>query len=207
MINRAMLAAAASVAVMGPAKAHHVMDGAMPTTFGEGLLSGLGHPIIGLDHLAFVIAVGLVAFLHGRKFLLPAAFIVAMVGGVAIHLARFTVPGNEVAIALSVSLLGAATIRAHALPVTAVVALTGLSGIFHGYAYAESIVGSESSPLAAYLIGLVVVQLAIACGVAFLVGRAATANPEIVNERLRIVGGIVVGIGAAFLASGVAGLA
>ena len=27
----------------------------------HGLLSGIGHPIIGFDHLAFVIAVGLIA--------------------------------------------------------------------------------------------------------------------------------------------------
>ena len=32
--------------------AHHVMGGRMPATFTEGILSGLGHPIIGLDHLA-----------------------------------------------------------------------------------------------------------------------------------------------------------
>ena len=41
-----------------PALAHHVMGGRMPATFGQGFLSGLGHPVIGLDHLAAVVAVG-----------------------------------------------------------------------------------------------------------------------------------------------------
>ena len=34
------------------------MDGALPPTFMEGLLSGLGHPLIGVDHAAFIVATG-----------------------------------------------------------------------------------------------------------------------------------------------------
>ncbi|MGZ5897221.1 MAG: HupE/UreJ family protein [Xanthobacteraceae bacterium] len=34
--------------------AHHVMGGRTPATFGEGILSGFGHPVIGLDHFAAV---------------------------------------------------------------------------------------------------------------------------------------------------------
>ena len=41
-----------------PAFAHHLMGGHTPATFGEGILSGLGHPVIGLDHFAAVVAVG-----------------------------------------------------------------------------------------------------------------------------------------------------
>ena len=54
-------AGAALIAVLSTtsAQAHHVMDGMLPSTFVEGLLSGLGHPIIGPDHFAFVVAVGL----------------------------------------------------------------------------------------------------------------------------------------------------
>ncbi|HET9176699.1 MAG TPA: HupE/UreJ family protein, partial [Pseudolabrys sp.] len=40
------------------ASAHHVMGGRMPATFMDGFLSGLGHPIIGIDHFAAVVAVG-----------------------------------------------------------------------------------------------------------------------------------------------------
>ncbi|PKO63289.1 MAG: urease accessory protein UreJ, partial [Betaproteobacteria bacterium HGW-Betaproteobacteria-17] len=35
------------------ALAHHPMGGMTPQTLSQGLLSGLGHPVIGLDHLAF----------------------------------------------------------------------------------------------------------------------------------------------------------
>ena len=45
-----------------PALAHHPLDGRLPANLFEGLLSGFGHPVIGLDHLAFVLASGLIAF-------------------------------------------------------------------------------------------------------------------------------------------------
>ena len=59
----AAAAALSMIALITPAFAHHPMGGATPSTFTEGLLSGLGHPIIGLDHLAFVIGVGLMALM------------------------------------------------------------------------------------------------------------------------------------------------
>src|SRR5262249_57584778 len=48
-----------------PAFAHHMMGGRTPSTFMEGLLSGLGHPVIGLDHLAFLLAVGVAVGVFG----------------------------------------------------------------------------------------------------------------------------------------------
>src|SRR5258708_34195202 len=48
----------ASIALLiDPALAHHVMGGQVPVTFRDGLLSGLAHPIIGIDHFAAVVAV------------------------------------------------------------------------------------------------------------------------------------------------------
>mgnify|MGYP006450570869 CR=1 FL=1 len=61
---------------------HHPMGGETPKTFTQGLLSGLGHPVIELDHLLFVIAFALLVGLAGRRFLgLVALFrALAMVG-------------------------------------------------------------------------------------------------------------------------------
>src|SRR5712671_6319681 len=127
MIERKTTQRVALVAVLAgallmadPAFAHHVMGGRLPATFGEGLLSGLGHPVIGIDHLAFLVAVGVAVGVAGLNLMMPA---------------------------LWAGLLAAA-------------------GLVHGYAYGESIFGAETSPLAAYLIGLVVIQSALAIGVA-----------------------------------------
>src|SRR5215813_5698106 len=89
-----------------PAFAHHLMGGRTPATFGEGILSGLGHPVIGLDHLAAVIAVGCLAAAHRSASALALTFVVAMVGGVALHLHGTSVPGAEILVALTVLALG-----------------------------------------------------------------------------------------------------
>jgi len=47
-----------------PAWAHHVMGGKLPQTFLQGLLSGFGHPVIGIDHLAAIVGVGILAALE-----------------------------------------------------------------------------------------------------------------------------------------------
>ena len=52
----AALPSAAAMAILltaSPAFAHHAMGGGVPSTLGQGLLSGFGHPVIGVDHLAF----------------------------------------------------------------------------------------------------------------------------------------------------------
>ena len=46
----------------------------------------------------------------------------------------------------------------------ALLGLFALAGLLHGYALGESIVGAEPAPLAAYLIGLAVIQSGIALG-------------------------------------------
>ncbi len=184
------------------AQAHHVMDGTLPGSVFQGLLSGFGHPVIGLDHFAFVIAVGLVAALHRRAYALPACFLAAMAIGVAGRLTSVDMPAAEVAIALSVIVLGGLAIRAGSLPVAVSAVLFAFAGLFHGYAYGESILGAEAAPLIAYFIGLVVVQYAIAAGVIGLLRLDAVAALQAAPGR--IAGGAVLGVGLVFLADSLA---
>jgi urease accessory protein len=183
------------------AAAHHMMGGELPGTFSQGLLSGLGHPVIGLDHLAFVVAVGLLSAQHVRGYLMPAVFLAAMIGGVGLHLALLTIPAVELAIALSVLLLGVVVAWRRDLALPAKLAIYAAAGIFHGYAYGESIVGAEPTPLAAYFAGLLIIQYAIALA-AYLLGRVALRRgPAVVVADSRLVGGAIIGIGLVFLAN------
>ena len=50
-----------------PVLAHHPNGGETPSNFIQGFLSGLGHPVIGIDHLVFVVAIGLLAALSKKK--------------------------------------------------------------------------------------------------------------------------------------------
>src|SRR5688572_14982604 len=89
-----------------PAFAHHAMGEKLPSTFGEGLLSGLAHPVIGLDHLAFIVAAGVVAGVAGLGLWMPVVFVAASILGVFAHMQAINVPGAEMLIALSVIGIG-----------------------------------------------------------------------------------------------------
>jgi len=182
-----------------PALAHHPMGGMTPETLAQGLLSGLGHPVIGLDHLAALVGVGLVASRFARGLTLPAFWIVAMAAGVGLHLMSVDLPYAETLVALSVVIIGlAATIRT-TLPYALTALLFAAGGAVHGYALGESIIGAESTPLAAYLVGLVAVQTALTTGIAFLAQRFAKASLA-ASLQLRLAGLAVTAMGAATLA-------
>ncbi|WP_045363982.1 HupE/UreJ family protein [Methyloceanibacter caenitepidi] len=192
----ALLALAALMLTAAPASAHHVMGGEMPSTFVQGFLSGLGHPVIGLDHLAFLIAVGVAVGVGGLNLGLPVLFVAASAVGVGIHVVGFQLPGAELIVASSVVIVGALIAAGRALPLAAWGALFGAAGLAHGYAYGESIFGAEPTPLLAYLLGLVVIQSALSVGVALLF-RIRNLSVSAVAPRLA--GAVVVGIGIAAL--------
>jgi urease accessory protein len=73
--------------------------------------------------------------------------------------------------------------------------LFAVAGLIHGYAFGESIYGAEASPLAAYLIGLAVIQAVLATAVAFFARRFSAAALE-----PRLAGAAIAGIGLAILA-------
>ena len=179
-----------------PSLAHHVMDGEIPLTFLHGLLSGLGHPVIGLDHLAFIIAVGLICYFHHKRYLLPLVFLTGTLGGLLLRLTSFELYLVEPAISGSVVLLGILAIRAKHLPTQAVVYGFVITGIFHGYAYGGAILGAEPTPLAAYLIGLSAIQYAIAGMVIKLLEILSSAKDS--KIPMRLIGSIVLGIGLIF---------
>src|SRR6476661_9942316 len=87
---------ASVVLLIDPALAHHVMGGQLPVTFADGLLSGLAHPIIGLDHFAAIVAVACLASAHRAGPLLVVGFVVAMIVGVTVHVRGTTLPAAEI---------------------------------------------------------------------------------------------------------------
>jgi urease accessory protein len=190
-------------AISTPAWAHHVMGGKMPATFAQGLVSGLGHPVIGVDHFLFIVGVGLLAGFMGRKLLLPLAFIIGTWGGAVAHLLSLNIPFVEVGILGSVVLMAIAVIgdlRMHAL-ITA--GLVAAAGIFHGYAYAESIFGAEPTPLYAYLAGFAVIQFVIAVAVASAFTTIQKRSEALAQTCARVAGGAMAGV-AMFAASNMA---
>ena len=188
--------------------AHHPLGGKLPANFFEGIMSGFGHPVIGFDHLAFIIASGLIAVGTARGILIPIAFVITTGIGALIHLQAINLPVPEIIIAASVAVFGILLIignkQTKAANYTLVVAgLAALAGIFHGYAYGEGIFGAEPTPLVAYLIGFTVIQLGISLGV-YLIASTAVAN--IHRKYLtHFAGGAIASTGIVFLSSAIIG--
>lgn len=174
-----------------PALAHHVMDSKMPSTFTEGLMSGFGHPIIGIDHLLFIIGVGLLAGVLGRKFMVPVAFIAGTLAGAVVHLAGVNIGFAELAILASVALMAVAVFTSVRMPALLTAGLVAAAGVFHGYAYAESIFGAEPMPLYAYLAGFAMIQFAIAVGAAYALAFLQEHRTTLVPAGMRVAGGVM----------------
>ena len=198
MLGRSIGIVAASL-VAGPALAHHPMGGRTPSTALEGLLSGLAHPVIGPDHLAFVIGVGILSAFVRRGWILPVAFLFFGAIGTAIHLGGAGVPGAETLVAVTVLLMaGAVSLRRRA-PVALLAVVCGLGGLAHGYALAESIAGAESSPLVFYLAGLATVQLAISLLVREAALRLAGTHPWVASRAALAASAAMLLVGVAAL--------
>ena len=187
------------VLVAAPAAAHHPFGGEAPSTFWEGLVSGVGHPVVGLDHLAFVVAVGLLAAMTRRGLFILMTFLAAALAGTGLHLAELSLPVPELAISGSVLVFGALAAMGDRFSLRVVVALAAIAGLFHGYAYGEAVVGAEPTPLVAYLIGFTGVQGAIAFVTYLLSKRAIGQDRTVGLVSVRNAGFVLCGAGAAFL--------
>jgi urease accessory protein len=86
-------------------------------------------------------------------------------------------------------------LRRSDLPSSGALALFVVVGLIHGYALGESIFGAEPTPVYAYLLGLAVIQSAIALA-AMVVARMLLRSDVV---KLRLIGAGIAGIGLAVL--------
>ncbi|PSP16215.1 MAG: urease accessory protein UreJ [Cyanobacteria bacterium QS_8_64_29] len=187
------------------ATAHHPYGGTTPDSFWPGLLSGLVHPVIEPERLAFVLLSGLIATGWTRGWVVPLAFVAAALAGTSFHLGGGALPATQAGVALSTVVFGGLlAVRARAgqprRPYGLVIAgLAALAGLFHGYAYGEAIIGAQMAPLLAYLIGFSLTQLAIALA-ALAVGNRLIERAAGVS-LLRYAGAAASAAGLVFLSA------
>lgn len=202
--------AAALALTATPALAHHPLAGAPMETFAHGVLSGIGHPILGFDHLFFIIAVGIAAVFTGRSLTAPLGYVAGMLAGVALILGGVALPAVELVIALSLLIIGAILMTGRGLALPTALVLFGLLGAFHGWAFGGSLAGQEGAlgggVIVGYLIGLAVTQwlIAIAAGYAMRKVWGAVSADAI---QSRLAGGLVAGVGAFLVLEAVEGAA
>jgi urease accessory protein len=107
----------------------------------RGFGSGFAHPLLGLDHLLAMTAVGLwAAQLGGRaRWLVPASFVGVMIIGAALAMSGLRVPFVEEGVLLSVLVLGILITVAARFPLVASMAIVGLFAFFHGHSHGTEI--------------------------------------------------------------------
>ncbi len=170
-----------------PANAHHLIEFATPTNFASGLLSGMGHPILGLDHLAFLILMALLAAAAKKPLALPASFFALSAIGLAAGLEGFSSVYVEILVALSIIFGGLALYQRRFA-----YAICGF-GFFHGVALTEGIAGAGPIPLLGYLMGLGVVEYGLVTAGAFALMRAENLGRR-AEKRFACAFGLVGGL-------------
>jgi urease accessory protein len=126
-------------------------DGEIRGGFG----SGFSHPILGLDHVVAMIAVGLWGAQLGAPaiWVLPIAFPMMMAFGGAISLLGIPLPAVEIGIACSAIVLGGMVLFEAKPPIYITVAIVGVFALFHGHAHGTEIPDGASG--LAYSLGFV----------------------------------------------------
>ena len=179
-------------AVANPAHAHTEAGVA------GGLSSGFLHPMLGLDHLVAMVAVGLWGAQLGKPaiWLLPITFPMVMAAGGVMGLAGLPLPAIETCIALSALILGLMVLFSLRPPLEIAALLVGCFAVFHGHAHGTEL-PAAANPLA-YGVGFV-----ISTGLLHLVGivlGTLTRWPA-GTRAIRGLGGMIAALGVYFSAA------
>jgi urease accessory protein len=197
-MNRYLLATAVFATSAAPAFAHHPLGGAPMETLTDGILSGVGHPLLGFDHLFFVIAVGVAALYTGRVKLATAAYIGAMMIGCLMMSFGVGLPVKEFVIGISLLVVGSIILSGRAMGLAPAVGLFAVFGLFHGSAFGDTIaaqeVGAGVAVLVGYLIGLGLLQYGLALLAGCVVHNLLKAT-EAQHIHVRLAGAVVAGVG------------
>ena len=182
-----------AISLFSPALAHHPfgMGESTGLTALQGLLSGIGHPLLGPDHLLFLLAIAFIGLQRPRAWVIP--LLAAGLGGSVmsqfIPLPDAVTPWAEALVSLSLVVEGLMT-----LTVASTRWLLPLVSL-HGFLLGSTIIGAEPTPLLTYFLGLLIGQGALL--------MVVTSWSQSLLERLgaqgqRLGAGIWMGIGMAF---------
>lgn len=128
----------------------------------DGFMGGLAHPVLGLDHLVTILAIGLISAGIVRGALIPAAFVLATLLGMLNHLLHLHVPGAEIAIAFSTIVFAAILLSPNRPNVLMLILLAASAGLFHGYTYTEAVLSATMPAQVTYMLGFTLTQYVVA---------------------------------------------
>lgn len=165
----------------------------------RGLVDGLAHPVLGPDHLAAMVAVGVLAAATagGRPvWWAPLGFVTGMVGGALVGMATGAVGAVETGIVASVIALGGLIAAGRPTRGWWLPALVAALGALHGHAHGAEL--PDGAWPVAYLAGFVAATAALHL-TGTLLGLALRRTAE-----ARIATGVLVGAFGVALLGGIA---
>lgn len=165
-----------------------------------GFASGFMHPILGWDHVAAMVAVGLWGAFLGRPaiLILPIVFPMVMAVGGALGVAGVPIPAVETGIATSAIVLGAMVALAMRPHIAIAAVIVGAFAIFHGHAHGTEL--PHSANAISYSLGFV-----IATGLLHLlgIGFGLLVRWPLGKVAVRAGGGIIALAGLGFLSGAI----
>ena len=176
-----------------PVFAHHPfgMGDSSDLSALQALLSGVGHPLLGPDHLLFMLGIALVGFKKTKQWV-PPLLAVGLAGSALVQLQPLPdvlASWAEALVSLSLAIEG--------LIILNLLSSKWLWPMFalHGYLLGSTIVGAEPTPLIGYFLGLFLAQGSLLLFV-------TAVSQKVINRfdinRLNLLAGIWIGIGFAF---------
>lgn len=188
----------AAMIVSAPAFAHHPLGGLPMETFFHGALSGIGHPLLGFDHLFFVLLVGIASAFTAQRLLAPLAYLATMLLGCLVSALWVALPAAEVMVALSLLVLGGMVLSGRAMTGAMLLLTFAAFGLFHGSAFGATLATQEAGfgmqVLLGYLLGLGIIQYLLAlAGGALCVSVWHVSRFDALQPRLA--GAMVAGAG------------
>lgn len=191
MLKRSLLTLALTLAATLPAFAH--VD---PVAHGS-LVAGFSHPLLGMDHILAMVAVGLWAAMQGGKaiWIVPAAFVGTMVLGFGAAIAGVPLPFVEPVIMASVIFIGIAIALALPVPTSAIAALVGFFAFFHGHAHGGELGNAGAWQFALGFIAATAALHAVGIGAGLLLARFSGRALTRIIGAATAMGGIWLAIG------------
>jgi len=173
-MRKTFLAAAAAPALLAAAMPTAALAHAGHDT--GSFMSGMMHPVGGLDHVLAMVAVGLWAAQTGGRAIwaAPLALVGAMLAGGSLGMAGVGFPAVEPMILASIAILGAAVALAVRVPLAPALAVIALFGVAHGHAHGAE---GPATGMAAYGLGFALATAALhGAGLALGFGLARLAG-------------------------------
>ena len=137
--------------VIYPVNAHHPWEGPV-TEFSvvQGFLSGLAHPILGVDHFLFLLSIGLLSVGSPIKY----SFRFLLIGLLGALFSQVSPSLSSLELLMGLSLFLSAYIANKKINPNFMLPLI----FVHGYFLGQVMVGAEPSSIFAYLIGLCAIE-------------------------------------------------